>query len=177
MVGEPKPPRAISSSVLARSRALTGSLAVAGSMQVGATTPTPDGQARTFNLTGGGNCGGFMGDAVSRRERLLRGNMGLELGLAHLARGHRELAMAACRVGVPFDPHIVGRIEESRIDMRPLANDPLQKSSVPTITASHPVIAEDPDVAWFCSWCQRGGMNDFAIRIVVLVNNHIDLTS
>jgi len=35
----------------------TASLAVAGSMQVGATTPTPDGQARTFNLTGGGNCG------------------------------------------------------------------------------------------------------------------------
>lgn len=35
----------------------TASLAVAGFMQVGATTPTPDGQARTFNLTGGGNCG------------------------------------------------------------------------------------------------------------------------
>ena len=29
---------------------------------------------------------------------------------------------------MPPNPHIVGRIEESRIDARPVADDPLQKS-------------------------------------------------
>jgi hypothetical protein len=42
--------------------------------------------------------------------------------------------------------HIVGRIEESRIGTRSLANDSLQKSGIAAVTTPHPVLAEKPDV-------------------------------
>ena len=47
-------------------------------------------------------------------ERL--GEEGPERRLAHLARGHRELAVPALGVGVAVDPDVVGRIEEGRVD-------------------------------------------------------------
>lgn len=48
---------------------------------------------------------------------------------------------------MPPNPHIVGRIEESRIDTRLVADDPLQKYSIAAIITSNPVISENPDIA------------------------------
>ncbi len=45
-----------------------------------------------------------------------------------------------------LDPHIVGRIEESRIDTRAVADDPLQKSDIAAVATSDPVLAENPDI-------------------------------
>ncbi len=66
---------------------------------------------------------------------------------------------------MPPNPHIVGRIEESRIDTRLVADDPLQKSSIATIATSHPMLAKNPDIARLRSWCCRNGRNDLVIRI------------
>jgi len=41
---------------------------------------------------------------------------------------------------MPADPHIVGGIEESRIDPRPIADDPLQKSGIAAVATSPPAV-------------------------------------
>ncbi len=66
---------------------------------------------------------------------------------------------------MPPNPHIVGRIEESRIDTRPVADDPLQKSGIATVATSYRLR----------SWCCRNGRNDLVIRIGDRCENHIDL--
>src|ERR1700676_2758115 len=76
---------------------------------------------------------------------------------------------------MPPNPHIVGRIEESRIDTRLVADDPLQKSSIATIAPSHPGISENPDIARLRLWCRRNGRDDLVVRIVDRRENHIDL--
>jgi len=48
---------------------------------------------------------------------------------------------------MPPNPHIVGRVEESRIDTRPWPMNPLQEFAVPAIATPHPVIPKNPDVA------------------------------
>jgi hypothetical protein len=73
--------------------------------------------------------------------------------------------MASGCYRMPPNPHIVGRIEKSCVDPRPIADDALQKSGIATVTTSHPVIAEDPDIAWFGSWCCRNGRDNLVIRI------------
>jgi hypothetical protein len=48
---------------------------------------------------------------------------------------------------MPANPHIVGRIEESGIDTRPVADDPLQKSGIAAVATSDPMLAQNPDIA------------------------------
>jgi hypothetical protein len=55
--------------------------------------------------------------------------------------------MAARRAGVPFDATLYGGVEKGRIDTRPVADDPLQKSGVTAVTASDPMLAKNPDIA------------------------------
>ena len=50
--------------------------------------------------------------------------------------------MASGSHRMPANPHIVGRIEESRVDTRPLADDPLQKSGIAAVATSDPMLAE-----------------------------------
>ena len=38
-------------------------------------------------------------------------------------------------------------------------------SGIATVTTSHPVVAEDPDIAWFGSWSCRNGRDNLVIRI------------
>ena len=45
-----------------------------------------------------------------------------ELVVGHFARGHGELAVAALRIGVTVDLHIVRRVEERGIDRCTLAD-------------------------------------------------------
>src|SRR5258705_2098381 len=101
---------------------------------------------------------------------------GAELRLAHLARGHSELAMASGGHRMPPNPHIVGRIEESRIDARPVADDPLQKSSIAAVATSQPVLSENPDIIRLRSRCRRHGRDDLVVRIAGPGENHIDLS-
>src|SRR5258706_3276579 len=61
---------------------------------------------------------------VTRRCAKRVSEEGTELRLAHLTPGHSELAMASGGHRMSPNPHIVGRIEESRIDTRPVADDP-----------------------------------------------------
>ena len=67
--------------------------------------------------------------------------------------------------GMAPNPHIVGRVEESRIDTRSVADDPLQEFGIPAVAASHPVIPKDPDVAQFRSRCYRNLRDDLVIWI------------
>src|SRR5262245_1145682 len=73
------------------------------------------------------------------------------------------------------NPHIVGRIEESRIDAYAVANDPLQKSGIPAVAASNAMLAENPDITRLRPWCRRNGRDDFVVRILGRSENHIDL--
>ena len=75
----------------------------------------------------------------------------------------------------PPNPHIVGRIEEGRIDSCPVADDPLQKSGITAVATSNPVIPENPDVTRLRSWCRRNGRDDFVVRIAGRGEDHIDL--
>jgi hypothetical protein len=55
--------------------------------------------------------------------------------------------MASSSYRMPPNPHVVGRIEKGRIDTRPIADHPLQKSGLAGIATSDPMIAQYPDVA------------------------------
>ena len=60
------------------------------------------------------------------------------------------------------NPHIVGRIEESRIDARAVTDDPLQKSGIPAVATCNAVISENPDITRlrckrFADPLRRGG--------------------
>jgi hypothetical protein len=66
---------------------------------------------------------------------------------------------------MPPNPHIVGRVEESRIDTRPVADDTLQEFSIPAIATPHPVISENPDIAWLRSWRCGNRRDDLVIRV------------
>ena len=60
------------------------------------------------------------------------------------------------------NPHIVRRIEESRIDTRAVADDSLQKFGIPAVATSHPMLAENPDITRlrckrFADPLRRGG--------------------
>ncbi len=65
--------------------------------------------------------------------------------------------MASGSRRMPSNPHVVGRIEESRIDARPVAEEPLQETSVAAIATAHAVIPEDPYIARLGSWCRGNG--------------------
>src|SRR5258705_3620971 len=84
--------------------------------------------------------------------------------------------MASCGHRMPPNPHIVGRVEESRIDTRSVADDPLQEFGIPAVAASHPVIPENPDIAWLRSWRCGNRRDDLVIRIDGGRQDHIDLT-
>ena len=73
--------------------------------------------------------------------------------------------MTSGRHRMPANPHIVGGIEESRIDMRSVADDPLQKSGITAVATSYPMIPEYPDIAWLRSGRCREGRDDLIIRI------------
>src|SRR5260370_4296913 len=73
------------------------------------------------------------------------------------------------------NPHIVGRTEESRIDTRPVADDPLQKAGIATVATSYPVISENPDIARLRSRCCRNGRDDLVIRIAGRREKNVDL--
>src|SRR5258705_1674776 len=92
----------------------------------------PDAQVQSFAI----NCVSYCRDVVhvspvhaykmdgtiagdTRRGTQGIGEERTELRLAHLARGHRKFAMTSGRHRMPADPHIVRRIEESHIYMRP----------------------------------------------------------
>src|ERR1700690_449402 len=90
---------------------------------------------------------------------------GAELCLAHFARGHSELAMAACGASVPLDANIVGRIEKRSVDARPVADDPLQEFGIPAVATPHTVSSENPDVAWLRSRRCGNRRDDLIIRV------------
>ena len=69
-----------------------------------------------------------------------------ELIAAHLAGGHRELAVAAARVGMPADRDIVRRVEKGCVDLYVFPDNARQERAVATITTSKAMVAEDPDV-------------------------------
>src|SRR5467141_1703023 len=73
------------------------------------------------------------------------------------------------------DFHIVGWIEESGVDPRIPTDDTLQKFGIATIATSHPVIAENPDIARLRSWCCRNRRDNLVLRIGGRCENHIDL--
>ena len=76
---------------------------------------------------------------------------------------------------MPANPHIVGRIEESRIDTRPIAENPPQEIGIATVATSHPMISENPDIARLRSWRFRNRRDDFVIGIGGRRENDIDL--
>ena len=102
-------------------------------------------------------------DTCRRSQRV--SEEGAELRLAHLTRGHRELAMASGSHRMPANPHFVGRIEESRIDTRPIADDPLQESGIAAVATSDPMLAKNPDIARLRPWRYREGRDDLIIGI------------
>src|SRR6516164_4461990 len=122
-------------------------------------------------------------DTCRRTQRV--GEEGAELHLAHLTRGHHELAVLSARSyraspnidRISPDPHIVGRIKESRIDTRPVADDPLQKSGIAAVATSNPVLAQNPDIAWLRPWRYREGRDDLIIGIGGRRENDVDLAS
>src|SRR6516225_6108315 len=83
--------------------------------------------------------------------------------------------MASRSHRMPADPHIVGRIEESRIDPRPVTNDPLQKSGIAAVATSDPMLAENPDIAWLRPWRYREGRDHLIIGIGGRREDHVDL--
>src|SRR4051794_4657923 len=78
-------------------------------------------------------------------ERVLE--KGSESLVAHLARGHRELAMAAPGISVTADPHIVRWVQKCRGDLCLLTDHRGQEGPIPRIPTPDPVLAQDPDVA------------------------------
>ena len=74
----------------------------------------------------------------TRRGAQCIGKEGTKLRLTHLARGHNELAVASGGYRMPPNPHIVGRVAESRIDTRSVADDPLQEFGIPAIATPRP---------------------------------------
>jgi hypothetical protein len=56
------------------------------------------------------------------------------------------MRQAEARQRMPPNPHVVGRIEESLIGTRSVADDSLQKSGVAAVATSHPMLAEKPDI-------------------------------
>src|SRR5215207_3629128 len=58
----------------------------------------------------------------------------------HLARGHRKLAVATSRVGVAVNWHIVGRVQESGVDLSAVPHDGLQKLKIATVAATDAVV-------------------------------------
>src|SRR6516225_7306936 len=83
--------------------------------------------------------------------------------------------MASGSHRMPTNPHIVGGIEESRIDTRSVPDDPLQKSGIAAVATSNPVLAEIPDIAWLCPWRYREGRDDLIVGIGGRREDHIDL--
>jgi hypothetical protein len=57
------------------------------------------------------------------------------------------------------------RVEESRIDTRSVADDPLQEFGIPAIATPHPVFSENPDIAWLRSWRCGNRRDDLVIRV------------
>src|SRR6266481_5480509 len=76
---------------------------------------------------------------------------------------------------MPPNPHIVGRVEESRIDTSSVADDPPQEFGIPAIATPHPVFSENPDIAWLRSWRCGNRRDDLVIRVDSCRQDHIDL--
>lgn len=76
-----------------------------------------------------------------------------EVIVAHLARSHLELAVAAFRVGMPPDLDVVGRVEKSRVHAFVGADHLLQKCPVTTVAAANEMLSQLPDLPapdpWF----------------------------
>src|SRR5262249_59691022 len=138
----------------------------------------PDAEVQPLAVDGGANCrdavhvspvhADEVDSAIARATRRCTQRVseeGTELRFVHLARRHSELAMAFGGHRMPADLHIVGRIEESRIDTRPVADDSLQKSRIAAIAASHPMLAENPDITRLRSWRCRNRRDDVIVWI------------
>jgi len=59
----------------------------------------------------------------------------------HLARGHRELAVATLDIGMTTDRHVVGRIEECDVNRGAVADHLVQELKIAAIAAAYPVVA------------------------------------
>ncbi len=106
--------------------------------------------------------------AIARQTRRCAKSVseeGAELRLAHLTRGHGELAMASGGHRMASNSHIVGRIEESGIDTRAVTNYSLQIFGVAAVATSHPMLAENPDITGPRPWRFRNRGNDLIIGI------------
>ena len=108
--------------------------------------------------------------SVSRKELA-------ERRLAHLARGHGELAMPALGVGVAVDLHVVRRIQERGVDRRTVADDAPQEVCVATVAAADAVLAENPDVAELRPGLDRDGGNDLLVGIIRGLEHDVDLAA
>lgn len=77
---------------------------------------------------------------------------------------------------MPPDPHIVGRIEESRIDEHSVADDPLQEFGIAAVATSHPMLAENPDISRLGCWRRQNRRDHLIIGIESGRENDVDLT-
>ena len=98
-----------------------------------------------------------------------------ERRLAHLARGHGELAVPAPGVGVAVDPDVVGRIEEGGVDPGIGTDHRLQEGRVAAVAAADPVLAEDPDVAGPGAGFRRHRRDHLVLGIGRTLEDHVDL--
>ena len=98
-----------------------------------------------------------------------------ERRLAHLARGHGELAVAALGIGMAIDPDVVGRIEEGGIDDRAVADHRLQEGEVAAVAAADAMLTEDPDVAGPGAGGHRHRRDHLVLGIGRTLQDHVDL--
>ena len=98
-----------------------------------------------------------------------------ELVPAHLAGGHRELAVAPVRVGVPADRDIVRRVEKGSVDLHAFPDDAVQERAVATVSAAKAMVAEDPDVIRSGLWRRSCLREMIVVRIVRTRKGDIDL--
>lgn len=83
--------------------------------------------------------------------------------------------MTPLGIGMPVDLHVVGRIEERRVDRLAFSNDRAQELEVVSVAAADAVIAKLPDVADLCARLQRNRRNDLVVGIRGLAKHDIDL--